>query len=106
MSSRGAVIAVTSLAFEARIALGPGVAVICTQASQLIDSLETAVKRGASGIISFGIAGGLAPHLRAGDWVVGATVRAAEGSYATDRHWARRLLAAPPGAIHADIARL
>ena len=48
---------------EARIALGPGVAVICNHASELVASLEAAAKRGAAGIISFGIAGGLAPHL-------------------------------------------
>ena len=35
MSTRGDVVAVTCLALEARIALGPGVSVICTHASQL-----------------------------------------------------------------------
>src|SRR2546430_12381102 len=63
MSTRGHVVAVTCLALEARIALGPGVAVICNHASQLVASLEAAAKRGAAGIISFGIAGGLAPDL-------------------------------------------
>src|SRR6266481_1322373 len=65
MSTRGHVVAVTCLAMEARIALGPGVAVICNHASELAASLEAAAKRGAAGIISFGIAGGLAPHLAA-----------------------------------------
>ena len=75
MSTRGHVVAVTCLALEARIALGPGVAVICNHASELVASLEAAAKRGAAGIISFGIAGGLAPDLNAGDWVVGSGAR-------------------------------
>jgi hopanoid-associated phosphorylase len=88
---------------EARIALGPGVAVICTHASELVASLEAAAKRGAAGIISFGIAGGLAPDLDAGDWVVGSGVRTEHGDFPTDRGWARALLEALPGAVHAEI---
>src|SRR2546421_12616852 len=85
MSTRGHVVAVTCLALEARIALGPGVAVICNHASQLVASLEAAAKRGAAGIISFGIAGGLAPDLDAGDWVGGSGVRTEHGDFPTDR---------------------
>ena len=40
MSTRGDIVAVTCLALEARIALGPGVSVICTHASQLIAALD------------------------------------------------------------------
>jgi len=103
MSTRGDVVAVTCLALEARIALGPGVSVICTHASQLIAALDRAAKGGASGIISFGIAGGLAPDLAAGDWVVGSSVRTEEECFPTDRVWAQALLAALPGAVHAEI---
>src|SRR6478672_2553344 len=103
MSTRGHVVAVTCLALEARIALGPGVAVICNHASELAASLEAAAKRGAAGIISFGIAGGLAPHLAAGDWVVGSSVRTKEGRFPTDHGWAQALLEALPGAVHAEI---
>src|SRR5262249_2310649 len=103
MSTRGHVVAVTCLALEARIALGPGVAVICTHASQLVASLEAAAQRGAAGIISFGIAGGLAPDLDAGDWVVGSGVRTGHGDFPTDRGWARALLEALPSAVHAEI---
>src|SRR5215470_4772056 len=81
MSTRGHVVAVTCLALEARIALGPGVAVICNHASELVAALEAAAKRGAAGIISFGIAGGLAPDLSAGDWVVGSGVRTEQGHF-------------------------
>jgi len=103
MSTRGHVVAVTCLALEARIALGPGVAVICNHASQLVASLEAAAKRGAAGIISFGIACGLAPDLNAGDWVVGSGVRTEQGHFPTDRGWARALLEVLPSAVHAEI---
>jgi adenosylhomocysteine nucleosidase len=103
MSNIGGVVAVTSLALEARIALGPGVSVICNQGSQLVAALEAAIERGASGIISFGIAGGLAPDLAAGDWIVGTAVRTDQELFPTDQIWARRLLQALPGAVHADI---
>src|SRR6266487_407443 len=102
MSTRGHVVAVTCLALEARIALGPGVAVICNHASQLVASLEAAANRGAAGIISFGIAGGLAPHLAAGDWVVGSSVRTKDGRFPTDRGWAQALLEALPGAVDTE----
>ncbi len=103
MTSNGPIIAITCLALEARIALGPGVSVICKQASQLVGSLEAAIRNGACGVISFGIAGGLAPDLEAGDWVVGAGVKSEQGRFPADHEWARSLLAALPGAVHADI---
>jgi adenosylhomocysteine nucleosidase len=104
MSGSAAVIAVTSLSLEARIALGPGVSVICEQASRLVAALETAIERGAAGIISFGIAGGLAPELVPGDWVVGSAVAADHARHPADQRWAGRLLEALPGAILAEIA--
>src|SRR6516162_6494054 len=103
MSGGAAVIAVTSLSLEARIALGPGVSVLCDQASRLVDSLEAAIERGALGIISFGIAGGLAPYLAAGDWVIGSRVRDGEEFLPVDARWARRLLNVLPGSVHAEI---
>jgi hopanoid-associated phosphorylase len=95
---------VTCLALEARIALGVGVSVICNHASQLVASLEAAVERGASGIISFGIAGGLAPDLVAGSWVVGTGVQTNQTRFPADPVWTQRLIEALPGAVHADIA--
>ena len=94
-----------SVALRSRRAsrFGPGVVVICTHASRLASALDAAIKRGASGIISFGIAGGLAPNLVAGDWIVGSTVRTGQEHYPTDRAWSQRILEAVPGAVHADI---
>jgi adenosylhomocysteine nucleosidase len=99
----GGILAVTSLALEARIALGPGVSVICSQGSQLAAALESAVECGVSGIISFGVAGGLAPGLVAGRWIAAAAIRMGQQLFPTDRAWTRCLLERLPGAVHADI---
>jgi adenosylhomocysteine nucleosidase len=99
----GGIVAVTSLALEARIALGPGVAVICSQGSRLAAALDAAVKRGASGIISFGVAGGLASDLKAGDWIAAVRIRTSQEVFATDQAWTRSLLEKLPNAVHADI---
>jgi adenosylhomocysteine nucleosidase len=97
-------IAVTCLAFESRIASGPGVAVLHGHIPNLRTALEEAIARGCSSIISFGIAGGLAPDLAPGAWVVASGVVSARRRYATDDDWARRLLQALGSAVHADIA--
>ena len=98
------VIVVTCLAFEADIAAGPGVTVLNGHAPRLAVALETAIARGSRGIISFGIAGGLASGLAPGDWVVASGVVAAGRRFATDRTWSHSLLQALAGAVHADIA--
>jgi adenosylhomocysteine nucleosidase len=104
MSEQAGVVAVTCLALEAGIARGPGVSVICNQSSGLRAALDAAIARGASGIISFGIAGGLAPGLIAGNWVVASGVTSGKGVFATDRTWTQRLLDMLPGAVHAPVA--
>ena len=105
MAGGTAVIAVTSLSLEARIALGPGVSVICEHASRLVAALEAAIAQGVAGIISFGVAGGLAPDLAAGAWVIGYPgVRTAHERHPVDQSWARRLIEALPEALHGEIA--
>ena len=78
-------VAVTGLAFEARIAAGPGVRVICSgDGRNLAAKLTAAIAdarehvQGCPGIISFGVAGGLAPQLRPGTCVVGSAVISGE----------------------------
>ena len=102
----GGIIAVTSLALEARIALGPGVSVICSQGPYLAAHLESAIKGGVLGIISFGIAGGLAPELVSGQWVAAAAIETAQQLFPTDGAWTRCLLERLPGAVHAAIVGL
>jgi adenosylhomocysteine nucleosidase len=103
-SPRATVIAFVGLAFEARIAAAPGVKVVCrTAGSELETVADSAVRQGYRGLISFGVAGGLASQLRAGDWVVASAIRESHTERATDAAWSRRLLGMISGAIHAPI---
>ena len=87
------VIALVGLAFEARIAAGPGVFVICRDAeNEVAASLDRAIKRGCRSVISFGVAGGLAPHLRTGDWIVASSIIDAQQNRPTDRIWSEKML--------------
>jgi hopanoid-associated phosphorylase len=86
-------VAVTGLAFEARIVAGPGVTVVCGGGKiQLRRSLEIAIRQGCHGILSFGIAGGLAPHLKPGSCIVARNIIADNGRYASDNGWAQSLM--------------
>jgi len=99
------VIALVGLAFEARIASGPGVVVICRNTErEVASSIDHALKRGCRNIISFGVAGGLAPHLRPGNWVVASSIIDKQHSRPTDRVWSEKILAMIPGAEHRPIA--
>lgn len=101
---RPIVIAFVGLAFEARVAAGPGVKVVCrTAGSELETVANTAARQGYRGMISFGVAGGLASNLRAGDWVVASAVRKSQTVRPTDAVWSRKLLGMIGGAVHAPI---
>jgi adenosylhomocysteine nucleosidase len=101
LASRPPVIAVTGLAFEARIAAGEGVTVIHGRDEQrMIADLERAVVSGASGIISFGTAGGLAPDLEPGDWIVAEAIVTDAQRWEADIAWSARLLDRLPHATH------
>jgi adenosylhomocysteine nucleosidase len=98
------VIALVGLAFEARIAAGQGVLVVCRRSGcEASGSLRRALQGGCRSIISFGVAGGLAPDLRAGDVVVASAVRDSRTVRATDPIWSRRLLAAVPDMRHGPV---
>jgi len=51
------------------------------------------------GIISFGVCGGLAPKLRAGDCVVASAIYDGERIWPTDKAWTKRLAELIPNAI-------
>jgi adenosylhomocysteine nucleosidase len=85
------VVALVGLAFEARIAAGPGVLVIC-RGPDIAETLRLAYDAGCRSIISFGVAGGLAPDLRPGDWIVASAVLDAETTRPTHPVWSRNLL--------------
>jgi adenosylhomocysteine nucleosidase len=99
------VIAVTGLKFEARIAAGEGVSVICAgDRQQLRGELREALKARCSGIISFGLAGGLDPELESGRWIVAKTIIAGDVRFETDRRWSSELMQCLPSGMAAKIA--
>jgi adenosylhomocysteine nucleosidase len=78
------ILIVTGLVQEARIAAGPGMAVICSSSSptQLRALLTVVDPESIRGVISFGVAGGLDPTLRSGDVVVATEVLAGDARWA------------------------
>src|SRR2546423_13617337 len=81
----GRMIVVVGMAFEARIAAGLGVRVICGgDGRNLAPTLSRAMAAGCGGLISFGVAGGPAPALKPRRCVIGSRTFHHEGE-GTDR---------------------
>jgi hopanoid-associated phosphorylase len=99
------VIAVTGLAREARIAKRARVTPVIGggDARLLAERIEEAICAGTRGIISFGIAGALAPLLKPGDTVIATHVVHGEERYATDPRWMAALRKQMPYATVAII---
>ena len=94
-------IVVVGLAFEARIAAGPGIQVICSgDGRNLAAVISRAIADDCRGLISFGVAGGLAPDLPPGTCVVGSAILSGTARMPTDHGWSQKLLAAIPDAVH------
>jgi hopanoid-associated phosphorylase len=100
------IIAVCGLLREAGIAAGPGVRTLAggTNALLLRQKVERAIGEGARGIVSIGIAGGVAPSLKSGDCVVGSAVLAEGERFFPDVPWTARLNAKLPNAISGGVA--
>ena len=97
-------IVVVGMAFEARIAAGLGVPVICGgDGRNLATSLARAMAAGCGGLISFGVAGGLAPELKPGICVIGSSILDDNEERPTDARWAQRLMRIIPHAVHGPI---
>ncbi len=98
-------IMVVGMAFEARIAAGPGVRVICSgDGSALAYELERKIADGCRGLISFGIAGGLLPALQPGACVIATEIIAGDRRVPADPRWSDKLRAALPDALHGPVA--
>ena len=99
-----AVIGVVGLAFEARIAAGRDTRVICSgDGRTLPTALACAIAGNCRGLVSFGVAGGLAPKLHAGTCVVGSVITSGTTRFMTDWNWSRNLLQAIPSAVYGAI---
>ena len=97
------VVAVTGIAFEAKIAAGAGVTVVCGGGS-IAAALEQAIAHGCAGVLSFGTAGGLAPDLAPGDWVVASAIVCERGRFPADPRWSEQLVQLLPAATRVVIA--
>jgi hopanoid-associated phosphorylase len=100
------IIAVSGLLREARIAAGPGIRTLVGGGNTplLRRKLDDAIAEGAQGLISIGIAGGLAPSLKAGDCIIASEVLDGSDCFPVDRSWATRVQEKLPHAISAPIA--
>ncbi|MBE7204751.1 MAG: phosphorylase [Parafilimonas terrae] len=105
-SSTASVLAITGLLAEAKVAAGAGIVTVSGggDATRLEDMLGRHLTNGAKAVISFGIAGGLAPGLRAGAVVVADSIHDGNTTWAGDPQWRARLLQALPQAVRGSIA--
>jgi hopanoid-associated phosphorylase len=92
------VIVVCGLRFEAKIAAGAGIHVVCAQTATLADPLDNAIADGCDGIVSFGTAGGLIDAFRPGDWIVARSIIDGAAQISCDIGWSETLLQALPHA--------
>ncbi len=98
------VVVAAGLDFEARLAQGPGIAVVYGQSRcKYREHLHNYAQAGVCGFISFGVAGGLSPSLRPGDVIVASTVITAGGISRTCAQWSNALLSVLPGAHHMPV---
>lgn len=95
----------TGLAKEAEIArrISPLVACSASDPARAERLARDLVSQGATVLLSFGIAGGLAPELATGDLVIGTAVSTGVAAYACDPDLAARLASVLPGAIYGDV---
>ena len=94
------ILAATGLKRERRILDGPGVEAIASGGDhRRFEALLEARAAKAHGIISIGIAGGLAPELRAGDWVLADAILADGTPMPTNAMWTARLAMRLPEAV-------
>jgi hopanoid-associated phosphorylase len=93
------IVAATGLRRERRIVAGPDIEAIASGGDPArLEALLDRLAGSASGIISIGIAGGLAPGLQVGHWVVADAVLVDGEPMPTDAAWTGRLAARLPEA--------
>lgn len=94
------ILAATGLQRERRIVAGPDIEAVAGGGDhERLESTLDARAAAARGIISIGIAGGIAPGLRAGDWVLADSVLVDGQAIAADSRWTKRLADRLPEAV-------
>ena len=102
--SGGKVIVIAGLAFEARIAAGTGLRVICSgNGKDLAAKISRTITHDCRGLISFGVSGGLAPELEPGTCVIGSSIISSTGTHATDHLWSKRLVDTLPNTVYGPL---
>jgi adenosylhomocysteine nucleosidase len=93
------ILAATGLQRERRMVAGPDIEAVAGGGDHArLEAVLDRLSAGARGIISIGIAGGLAPGLQPGQWIVADAVLVDDVSVPTDRLWTGRLAARLPEA--------
>jgi hopanoid-associated phosphorylase len=99
------IVAVCGLAVEAKIAAGGNTVVVSGgDGRRLAAELRDATTPATRGIVSFGLAGGLALGLRPGTCIIARGVLTLGEGFSTDTTWAHAMLARLPDATHGDLA--
>jgi hypothetical protein len=84
-------IIIVGLAFEARLVVGAGTVLCSGDGHDLQPSLARAIRKDCCGLISFGVAGGLAPNLSPGTCIVGSEILSGTAWLLTDHNWNRKI---------------
>jgi len=104
MRTENSILVVSGLAFEAQIALNiGGTKACCGQVPVIADIVASALTTKWSGILSFGLAGGLDPRLRAGSIVIATDIIGKNVHFRTDPEWRAGLLRLFPGAVQSAL---
>jgi hopanoid-associated phosphorylase len=98
------VLVISGLARESSIVAGPGVWTVVGSGASIESRIESEIARGAAGVLSFGIAGGLDPALAAGTCILAGAVIGNSGHWTTDPAWQASLAARLPGAFSGHLA--
>ena len=104
----GTILVVCGLAFEAKIASGPGVVTLCGFVPDRLEvRLEQLLEQDRSqclGIVSFGTAGGLHPALRPGACILADAIKIGAKRVPVDTEWLDALRSCLPDAVQGMLA--
>ncbi len=97
---------VSGIKLEASIARQPGIRVVSGVNSPVLAGwcVHPQSARDCCGLISFGVAGSLAPNLRPGTWIIGSEIVYGESRVATHKPWSKDIIGRMPDAVYGATA--